>query len=346
MPPRPPRTSSDSCSSGSISALVAKRERRSSAVTRSPRPGSVSSRKSSGPRRQTTRGAITRPFAVSRSASHASSRSSVSTSFETIRSRYEAASGPETRTNSRGRLATRNAVVTTRSSVRTVFRSKAERKVIEAGYDPARLPPGQYLTEKWPVLHAGTVPHTDLATWDFRVFGEVENPITLSWEELTALPAREITIDIHCVTRWSRFDTSFKGVHWSELAKLVSPKPGARYVVAHAEQDFTANVPLSALEDDEALLAYEADGEPLTPEHGWPLRLVIPKRYFWKSAKWLRGIELLDHDEPGFWERLGYHNEADFWKEERYGFYGEQREPPFEGLRSGPRASIPGSTHL
>ena len=201
-----------------------------------------------------------------------------------------------------------------------MFRSRAMRKVEEAGYDPDRLPPGQYLTEKWPVLHAGTVPDTDLATWDFRVFGEVESAVTLSWDEFTALPTSEITIDIHCVTRWSRFDTSFKGVHWSELAKLVEPKPSARYVVAHAEQDFTANVPLAALEDEEALLAYEADGEPLTPEHGWPLRLVIPKRYFWKSAKWLRGIELLDHDEPGFWERLGYHNEADYWKEERYGF--------------------------
>jgi DMSO/TMAO reductase YedYZ molybdopterin-dependent catalytic subunit len=201
-----------------------------------------------------------------------------------------------------------------------MFRSRAMRKVEEAGYDPDRLPPGQYLTEKWPVLHAGTVPKTDLATWDFRVFGQVESPVTLSWDKFTALPTREITIDIHCVTRWSRFDTTFKGVHWSELAKLVTPKPSARYVVAHAEQDFTANVPLAALEDEEALLAYEADGEPLTPEHGWPLRLVIPKRYFWKSAKWLRGIELLDHDEPGFWERLGYHNEADYWKEERYGF--------------------------
>jgi DMSO/TMAO reductase YedYZ molybdopterin-dependent catalytic subunit len=201
-----------------------------------------------------------------------------------------------------------------------MFRSRAERKVEEAGYDPARLPPGQYLTEKWPVLHAGTVPETDLATWDFRVFGAVESPITLSWEELTALPAREITTDIHCVTRWSRFDTSFKGVHWSELAPLVSPKPSARYVLAHAEQDYTANVPLAALEADDALLAYEADGEPLTPEHGWPLRLVVPSRYFWKSAKWLRGIELLDHDQPGFWERLGYHNDADFWTEERYGF--------------------------
>jgi len=202
-----------------------------------------------------------------------------------------------------------------------MFRSRARRKVEEAGYDPARLPPGQYLTEKWPVLHAGTVPNTDLATWDFHVSGEVENPISLSWEEFTALPTREVTMDIHCVTRWSRFDAGFKGVHWSTIAELVRPKPGhARYVLAHAEQDFTTNVPLSALEDEEALLAYEADGEPLTPEHGWPLRLVIPKRYFWKSAKWLRGIELLDHDEPGFWERLGYHNEADYWKEERYGF--------------------------
>ena len=201
-----------------------------------------------------------------------------------------------------------------------MFRSRAMRKVEEAGYDAARLPPGQYLTEKWPVLHAGTVPETDLATWDFRVFGEVESPITLSWNEFTALPAREVTMDIHCVTRWSRFDTSFKGVHWSTVAELVRPKPSARNVLAHAEQDFTTNVPLSALEDEEALLAYEADREPLTPEHGWPLRLVIPKRYFWKSAKWLRGIELLDHDEPGFWERLGYHNEADYWNEERYGF--------------------------
>ena len=201
-----------------------------------------------------------------------------------------------------------------------MFRSKAEQKVADAGYDPARLPPGQYLTEKWPVLHAGGVPETDLATWDLEVYGEVESPITLTWEQLQELPSTEITIDIHCVTRWSRFDTTFKGVHWSELAKLVSPKATARFVVAHAEQDFTANVPLSALEHDEALLAYEADGEPLTPEHGWPLRLVVPGKYFWKSAKWLRAIELRATDAPGFWERYGYHNDADPWKEERYAF--------------------------
>jgi DMSO/TMAO reductase YedYZ molybdopterin-dependent catalytic subunit len=201
-----------------------------------------------------------------------------------------------------------------------VFRSRAEKKVADAGYDPARLPPGQYLTEKWPVLHAGRVPETDLATWDFRVFGEVEQPVTLSWDELQALPSKEIQLDIHCVTRWSRFDAGFRGVHWSELAKLVRPKPAGRYVVAHAEQGFTANVPLAALEDENALIAYEADGERLTPDHGWPLRLVIPSTYFWKSAKWLRGIELTATDQPGFWERYGYHNDADYWREERYAF--------------------------
>ena len=202
----------------------------------------------------------------------------------------------------------------------SLFRSKAEHKLVEKGLDPKRLPPGQYLTEKWPVLHAGTVPQTDLSTWDFKVFGEVEEPTTLTYDELKALPQTEITVDIHCVTRWSRFDTSFKGVHWRELAKLAEPKPSARFVVAHAEQGFTSNVPFSLLEEDESLVAFEADGAPLTPEHGWPLRLVVPQRYFWKSAKWLRGLELLSADEPGFWERYGYHNDADFWKEERYGF--------------------------
>jgi DMSO/TMAO reductase YedYZ molybdopterin-dependent catalytic subunit len=201
-----------------------------------------------------------------------------------------------------------------------LFRSKAEDKVRAAGYDPARLPPGQYLTEKWPVLHAGEVPKVDLATWDLRVFGDVGNEVTLSYEELKALPATEVTRDIHCVTRWSRFDARFKGVHWRELAKLCSPKPSARFVIAHAEHGFTANSPLSAIEDDDALVVYEADGEPLTPDHGWPARLFVPTKYFWKSAKWLRGLELRSADEPGFWERYGYHNDADYWKEERYEF--------------------------
>jgi DMSO/TMAO reductase YedYZ molybdopterin-dependent catalytic subunit len=201
-----------------------------------------------------------------------------------------------------------------------LFRSKAEDKVRAAGYDPARLPPGQYLTEKWPVLHAGSVPRTELRTWDFKVWGEVENPVTLSWDQFDALPKTEHVQDIHCVTRWSKFDVAFSGVHWRELAELVQPKASARFVVAHAEQGFTANVPLEFLEDDLALLAQEANGEPLEPDHGWPLRLVIPGKYFWKSAKWLRGLELRSTDQPGFWERYGYHNDADPWKEERYGF--------------------------
>src|SRR2546423_8470312 len=148
----------------------------------------------------------------------------------------------------------------------SLFRGKAEQKLVERGLDPARLPPGQYLTEKWPVLHAGSVPDTDLATWDFQVFGEVERPLTFGWEELKELPATEITVDIHCVTRWSRFDAGFRVVHWRELATLAAPKPHARFVVAHAEQGFTSNLPLEALEDENALLAYEADGEALTPE--------------------------------------------------------------------------------
>jgi DMSO/TMAO reductase YedYZ molybdopterin-dependent catalytic subunit len=201
-----------------------------------------------------------------------------------------------------------------------LFRSKAEDKVREAGFDPARLPPGQYFTEKWPVLHAGEVPDVDLATWTLEVTGEVEQPLALSFDELKALPATEVTTDIHCVTRWSRFDAQFKGVHWRELARLCRPKQTANFAIAHAEAGFTANVPIGALEDEHALVVYEADGEPLTPEHGWPVRLVIPTKYFWKSAKWLRGIELSAVDKPGFWERYGYHNDADFWKEERYGF--------------------------
>ncbi len=201
-----------------------------------------------------------------------------------------------------------------------LFRSKAEDKVREAGYDPARLPPGQYLTEKWPVLHAGEVPDVDVAAWTLAVTGEVEEPLSLSFDALKELPVTEVTTDIHCVTRWSRFDARFTGVHWRELAQLCRPKPTARFAIAHAEAGFTANVPLSALEDASSLVAYEADGEPLTPEHGGPVRLVIPARYFWKSAKWLRGIEVSSIDKPGFWERYGYHNDADFWQEQRYEF--------------------------
>jgi DMSO/TMAO reductase YedYZ molybdopterin-dependent catalytic subunit len=201
-----------------------------------------------------------------------------------------------------------------------MFRSMAERKVRAAGYDPARLPPGQYLTQKWPVLHAGDVPDTDLETWTFRVFGEVEEEVTLDWEQFNALPRTSNVQDIHCVTRWSRFDAEFEGVHWRELAALARPRPAARFVIAQAEQGFSSNVPLSFLERDHALLATHADGAPLPAEHGGPLRLVVPGKYFWKSAKWLRGIELSATDRLGFWERYGYHNDADPWREERYSF--------------------------
>ena len=202
-----------------------------------------------------------------------------------------------------------------------MFRSKAEQKVRDAGYDASRLPPGQYLTEKWPVLHAGSVAqYSDLSTWTLRVFGEVEEEVELTWAQFSGLPRASNVQDIHCVTRWSKFDTSFEGVHWRELARLARPTPEARFAIAHAEAGFTANVPLSFLERDDALLATHGDGEPLTAEHGYPLRLVIPGKYFWKSAKWLRGIELTSVDRPGFWERYGYHNDADPWEEQRYSF--------------------------
>ena len=151
-----------------------------------------------------------------------------------------------------------------------MFRGRAERKMREAGYDPARLPPGQYLTEKWPVLHAGSVPSyaAELDGWDFRVTGEVDSPVTLTWAELNELPRVEVTQDIHCVTRWSRFDATFEGIPWSAVAELAGPRPSARFAIAHAEAGFTSNVPIEFLEREGAMLATHADGEPLTAEHG------------------------------------------------------------------------------
>ncbi len=182
----------------------------------------------------------------------------------------------------------------------------------------ARIPPGQYLTEKFPVLHYGSVPRVDLSTWDFRVYGLVDSPVTLSWDAFKTLPRKQITADIHCVTRWSKLDTMWEGVPIQAILELAGLRPEARFVVEHAEQGYTTNVPLDVLDDDDVLLADTYDGRPLEAEHGYPLRLVLPKRYFWKSAKWIRGLEFLDHDVPGFWERYGYHNNADFTKEERF----------------------------
>ena len=201
-----------------------------------------------------------------------------------------------------------------------LFRTSQDRKAREAGIDPARIPPGQYYTDKWPVLHAGSIPSIDIATWDLNVFGLVRNPARLSFDELRELGERDQTSDIHCVTRWTRLDMPWKGVPLRAILELVEPLDSARYVIAHAEQGYTANLPIEALQDPDVMIGLEADGAPLTPEHGYPARLVVPKRYFWKSAKWLRGLEFSNVDKPGFWEGYGYHNEGDPWREERYGF--------------------------
>ena len=182
----------------------------------------------------------------------------------------------------------------------------------------ARIPPGQYRTEKFPVLHYGSTPKTDLATWDFRVFGEVDSPFSLTWTEFKALPRKTVRTDIHCVTRWTKLDTTWEGVPIQAILERAQLRTGAAFVLAHSEQGYTANMPLSVLDDDDVLLADTFGGEPLELEHGWPLRLLVPKRYFWKSAKWIRGLELVDHDILGFWERYGYNNDADPWKEERF----------------------------
>ena len=181
-----------------------------------------------------------------------------------------------------------------------------------------RLPPGQVLTDKWPVLHYGSVPKLDLSAWSFRVFGLVEREKRWTWEEFLSLPRVEVRNDIHCVTRWSKFDNLWQGVAVKDVLREAGVRPEARYAIAHAEQGFTANLPLGELLKDDVLLALKHGGEDLTPEHGWPLRLVVPNRYFWKSAKWIRGLELSASDRPGFWEQNGYHNDADPWKEERF----------------------------
>jgi DMSO/TMAO reductase YedYZ molybdopterin-dependent catalytic subunit len=182
-----------------------------------------------------------------------------------------------------------------------------------------RLPPGQIVTQKWPVLHYGTVPSVDLARWRFTLTGLVDHPLTLSWEELLALPRRETVCDMHCVTRWSRYDNVFEGVPVQILLQHAGAQPQAHYALVHAEQRFTTNLPLADLDRPENLLALRHNGEALTPEHGGPVRLLVPHLYLWKSAKWVTGIELLAEDEPGFWEQNGYHMRGNPWEEERYG---------------------------
>jgi DMSO/TMAO reductase YedYZ molybdopterin-dependent catalytic subunit len=191
--------------------------------------------------------------------------------------------------------------------------------VTEPASSHPRLPPGQVLTKKWPVLHYGLVPTVDLATWTFAVDGLVERPFVLTYDELLALPRSTTRCDIHCVTTWSRFDNSFGGVAVQSLLQRAAVRPEARYCLISAEQGFTTNLPLADLDRPENLVALTHDGEPLMPEHGWPARLLVPHLYFWKSAKWVRGLTLLDADVPGFWEQNGYHMHGDPWTEERYG---------------------------
>ncbi len=182
--------------------------------------------------------------------------------------------------------------------------------------DTARLPPGQYLVRDFPTLSAGPTPHTPLAEWTFRVGGAVDRPVSWTGEELLALPAETPTVDIHCVTKWSKLDTMWKGVSLDTLIAGVETE--AQYVSAWCDGGYTTNLPLEDVMDGKAWIAYEFGGQPLEPEHGGPARLLVPHLYFWKSAKWVRGLELLDHDEPGFWENYGYHNYGDPWKEQRY----------------------------
>jgi DMSO/TMAO reductase YedYZ molybdopterin-dependent catalytic subunit len=182
-----------------------------------------------------------------------------------------------------------------------------------------RIPPGQVLTDKFPVLSFGRTPdYPDLSAWTFRVSGEVETPFTLSWGEFRQLPVASVTLDIHCVTRWSKLDTRWEGVPFSHIVGVAQPRPSARHVIFHAEGGYAANVPLEIANQPDCLLAWSYDGRPLEPDHGYPLRAIVPGRYFWKSAKWLRGIEFSAQDQPGFWERNGYSNSADPWHEERY----------------------------
>jgi DMSO/TMAO reductase YedYZ molybdopterin-dependent catalytic subunit len=184
----------------------------------------------------------------------------------------------------------------------------------------SRIPPGQTLTapNRWPVLTFGPVPRTDLATWDLRIFGLVEQELTLTHEELRALPSRDLVADIHCVTGWSRLDDTWTGVPIQEVLRRCRPRSEVTHVMAHCEFGYTTSVPLDVLDDDDVLLCSAWNGEDLAPEHGYPLRLLVPKKYFWKSAKWLRGLEFMSSNRLGFWEQRGYHDDADPWLEQRY----------------------------
>ena len=198
------------------------------------------------------------------------------------------------------------------------FFDRNRKEVEEKGFDPSRLPPGQYLTERFPVLHVGDVPTYAPGEWNLTIGGLVNNPFALTFEELTALPSVTLTTDIHCVTKWSKFDTVWRGVKLKDLLDRAGIQSDATHVMGHAEYGYTANLPLEDALLDESMVVWEYEGEPIEPIHGGPVRLLVPNLYFWKSPKWLRGIELMNADKPGFWERNGYHMYGDPFLEQRH----------------------------
>lgn len=198
------------------------------------------------------------------------------------------------------------------------FFNRKREQLVAQGIDPDRVPPGQYVTDRFPVLHAGPTPRIDLETWNFTVNGLVEEERSFTLDDIKQLPRSTKTYDIHCVTKWSKLDTQWEGVAVQTLMEHVMPLASASHVLVWAEHGFTANLPLEDFLREDNLFAWRFDGEELELEHGWPLRLVVPHLYFWKSVKWVRGLRFMDHDEPGFWERNGYHMYGDPFREQRY----------------------------
>jgi DMSO/TMAO reductase YedYZ molybdopterin-dependent catalytic subunit len=198
------------------------------------------------------------------------------------------------------------------------FFDRNRSELVDKGYDPSRLPPGQYLTDRFPVLHVGDVPTYGPGEWDLTITGLVDRPLTVGLDDLKAMPAVTLTFDIHCVTKWSKFDTTWTGVRVRDLLEQAGVQSAATHVVEHAEYGYTTNLPLADIVTDAAIVAYAFDGEDIEPIHGGPVRIVVPHLYFWKSAKWVRALEVRDSDQPGFWERNGYHMYGDPFTEQRH----------------------------
>lgn len=198
------------------------------------------------------------------------------------------------------------------------FFDRNRRELERSGISPDRLPAGQYSTKRFPVLHAGPIPQADLSTWDFSVDGLVTEPVVWTWEEFQAFPRVKVTTDIHCVTKWSKFDTRWQGVPVRDVWDRIDVSPGATHVLVRADHGYTANMPIEDFLADGNLFTNTFDGEPLAHEHGYPMRLIVPHLYFWKSVKWVRGFTVLSEDQPGFWEQNGYHMYGDPFKEQRY----------------------------